>query len=40
VHGAIGFTHEHSLHRPTGRLWLWRDELGTEAIGPASSAER
>jgi acyl-CoA dehydrogenase len=32
VHGAIGFTHEHSLHRLTRRLWSWRDEFGTEAL--------
>ncbi|MBV9859990.1 MAG: acyl-CoA dehydrogenase [Alphaproteobacteria bacterium] len=31
VHGAIGFTQEHSLHRLTRRLWSWRDEFGTEA---------
>jgi hypothetical protein len=31
VHGAIGFTHEHSLHCLTRRLWSWRDEFGTEA---------
>jgi acyl-CoA dehydrogenase len=31
VHGAIGFTHEHSLHRLTRRLWSWRDEFGDEA---------
>ncbi|HEX3410975.1 MAG TPA: acyl-CoA dehydrogenase family protein, partial [Stellaceae bacterium] len=30
VHGAIGFTHEHSLHSLTRRLWSWRDEFGTE----------
>ena len=30
VHGAIGFTHEYSLHRSTRRLWAWRDEFGTE----------
>jgi acyl-CoA dehydrogenase len=30
VHSAIGFTHEHSLHRLTRRLWSWRDEFGTE----------
>lgn len=30
VHGAIGFTHEHALHRSTRRLWAWRDEYGTE----------
>jgi acyl-CoA dehydrogenase len=31
VHGAIGFTQEHGLHRLTRRLWSWRDEFGTEA---------
>jgi hypothetical protein len=31
VHGAIGFTYEHSLHRLTRRLWSWRDEFGTES---------
>jgi acyl-CoA dehydrogenase len=31
VHGAIGFTQEHRLHRFTTRLWRWRDEQGTEA---------
>ncbi len=30
VHAAMGFTHEHSLHRSTRRLWAWRDEFGTE----------
>ena len=30
VHGAMGFTHEHALHRSTRRLWAWRDEFGTE----------
>ncbi len=32
VHGAIGFTHEHSLHHATRRLWSWRDEFGNEAL--------
>ena len=31
VHGAMGFTHEHALHRSTRRLWSWRDEFGGEA---------
>lgn len=30
LHGAIGFTDEHPLHRATTRAWSWRDELGTE----------
>jgi alkylation response protein AidB-like acyl-CoA dehydrogenase len=32
VHGAIGFTQEHALHRLTRRLWSWRDEFGHEGI--------
>lgn len=31
VHGAMGFTQEHSLHFFTRRLWAWRDECGNEA---------
>jgi len=31
VHGAMGFTHEHSLHHFTRRLWAWRDEYGRES---------
>jgi acyl-CoA dehydrogenase len=31
VHGAIGFTYEHSLHYATRRLWSWRAEFGSEA---------
>ncbi len=31
VHGAMGFTYEHSLHHATRRLWAWRDEFGGEA---------
>ncbi len=31
VHGAMGFTYEHSLHHATRRLWSWRDEFGDEA---------
>lgn len=30
VHGAIGFTREHTLHCYTRRLWSWRDEFGPE----------
>jgi acyl-CoA dehydrogenase len=30
VHGAIGFTYEHSLHFLTRRLWSWRAEFGAE----------
>ena len=31
VHGAIGFTYEHSLHFATRRLWSWRAECGSES---------
>jgi len=31
VHGSIGFTHEHSLHQVTRRLWSWREEFGSDA---------
>lgn len=31
VHGAIGFSSEHALHRYTQRLWAWRDDFGSES---------
>jgi acyl-CoA dehydrogenase len=31
VHGAIGFTHEHSLQFATRRLWAWREACGSDA---------
>jgi acyl-CoA dehydrogenase len=31
VHGAIGFTQEHVLHRYTLRLLSWRDDFGDES---------
>ena len=31
VHGAIGFSGEHALHRFTQRLWAWRDDFGAES---------
>lgn len=30
VHGAIGFTQEHPLHKLSTRLWSWREEYGAE----------
>lgn len=30
VHGAIGFTCEHTLHFATRRLWSWRAEYGSD----------
>jgi alkylation response protein AidB-like acyl-CoA dehydrogenase len=32
VHGAMGTTHEHHLHRVTRRLWSWRDQLGGQRV--------
>jgi acyl-CoA dehydrogenase len=32
VHGAMGFTYEHSLHHATRRLWSWREEFGNETL--------
>jgi acyl-CoA dehydrogenase len=32
VHGAIGFTDEHVLHRYTMRLWSWREDFGSESV--------
>lgn len=32
VHGAIGYTTEHMLHRYTQRLWSWRDDFGSESV--------
>jgi alkylation response protein AidB-like acyl-CoA dehydrogenase len=36
VHGAIGFTSEHVLHRFTLRLLSWRDDFGTESYWAAT----
>jgi acyl-CoA dehydrogenase len=30
VHGAIGITAEHALHRYTQRLWSWKSEFGND----------
>jgi len=30
VHGAMGYTIEHTLNHRTRRLWCWRDEYGNE----------
>ena len=38
VHGAIGFTYEHTLHFATRRLWSWRAECGGEAQWSAELA--
>ena len=35
VHGAMGFTREHSLNYRTRRLWCWREEYGNERIWQA-----
>jgi acyl-CoA dehydrogenase len=40
VHGAIGFTYEHSLHFATRRLWSWRAEFGGEGRWAAELGRR
>jgi len=36
VHGAIGFTNEHILHRYTLRMLAWRDDFGNESYWAAA----
>jgi acyl-CoA dehydrogenase len=40
VHGAIGFTDEHILHRYTLRLLAWRDDFGNESYWAAALGNR
>jgi acyl-CoA dehydrogenase len=40
VHGAIGFTQEHVLHRFTLRLLAWRDDFGNESYWAAELGKR
>jgi alkylation response protein AidB-like acyl-CoA dehydrogenase len=40
LHGAIGVSQEHALHRYTRSLWAWRDEHGGETVWGARIAER
>ncbi len=40
VHGAIGFTREHVLHRFTLRLLSWRDDFGDECHWAAELGNR
>lgn len=40
VHGAIGFTQEHVLHRFTLRLLSWRDDFGNESYWAAELGKR
>ena len=40
VHGAIGFTREHVLHRFTLRLLGWRDDFGNESQWAAALGNR
>jgi acyl-CoA dehydrogenase len=40
VHGAIGFTNEHILHRYTLRLLAWRDDFGNESHWAAALGSR
>jgi acyl-CoA dehydrogenase len=40
VHGAIGFTIEHILHRYTLRALAWRDDFGSESYWAAELGKR
>ena len=40
VHGAIGMTEEHVLHRFTLRAMMWRDDFGNEAYWAVRLGER
>lgn len=40
VHGAIGFSREHVLHRYTQRLLAWRDDFGSESAWAARLGAR
>ncbi len=40
LHGALGVSQEHALHRLTRPLWSWRDEWGNEATWGRHLAER
>jgi acyl-CoA dehydrogenase len=40
IHGAIGFTREHILHRFTLRLLAWRDDFGNESHWAAALGNR
>src|SRR6266849_2134464 len=40
IHGAIGFTQEHILHRFTLRLLAWRDDFGNESNWAAALGNR
>ncbi len=40
VHGAIGFTNEHVLHRYTLRMLAWRDDFGNESHWAAELGRR
>ncbi len=37
LHGAIGYTREHDLHRFSRRLWTWRDADGDEGYWQAQA---
>jgi acyl-CoA dehydrogenase len=40
VHGAIGFTIEHILHRYTLRALAWRDDFGSESYWAVELGQR
>lgn len=40
LHGAMGITREHHLHRVSRRLWSWRDEWGAQHLQAARLGAR
>ena len=40
VHGAMGYTMEHSLNHRTRRLWSWRDDYGSERFWQKQVGQR
>jgi len=40
IHGAIGITQEHALHRHTQRLWSWKSEYGNDRYWAARLGQR
>jgi acyl-CoA dehydrogenase len=40
IHGAIGFTREHPLHRFTTRLWAWREEYRNQSAWADTFGEK
>jgi acyl-CoA dehydrogenase len=40
VHGAMGYSHEYPLHFRLRRMWLWREEFGSERFWQVREGRR